>query len=136
MPGWAQAVLWAAALATALAALWTKVMRPGARLIAMTERMLPLLVELTAVFAGTPTAFRVLDEIASQFRTDSGSSLRDVVNRLDQAAADNHAAGEALRIQVDVVKDLAAQDRAQLARLVVALDRLTRVRPSTPASRK
>lgn len=74
--------------------------------------------ELTAAFRGTPHAFDVLDEIVAQFRTDSGSSLRDVVNRLEQGTL-------TLQQGAETVKQLAEQDREHLQRLIILLDRLT-----------
>jgi hypothetical protein len=125
MPIWLQYILYAAALAGAMGVLWKKVFRPTAKLITTTEKMLPLLVELTEVFEKTPNAFKVLDEIVAQFRTDSGSSLRDVVNRLDEAAKENRTSADTLKVGVETARQLAEQDREQLRRLIILLDRLT-----------
>lgn len=125
MPLWLQIVLWVAAGLTACGVIWTKAIRPLVRFIAKAEEMIPLLKELNKVFRDTPNAFKVLDEIVAQFRTDSGSSLRDVVNRLDEAAKQNKAAGELLKIGVEAARQLAEQDRAQLQRLIILLDRVT-----------
>ena len=62
---WVQYVLWAAAFVAAIAVIWAKVFRPMMNLV---------------------SAAAVLQEIVKQFRTDSGSSLRDVVNRLEESA--------------------------------------------------
>lgn len=124
MPVWVQIVGAITAVVALLAGLWSKVLRPGAGLVSSTEEMLPLLRELTSVFRGNPGVFSVLNQIASQFRSDSGSTLRDVVNRLEAAAVENRAAGEALKVGVEATKLLAERDRHQIERLMVELDRL------------
>lgn len=118
MPVWTQYILGTAGLLIALGVIWTKAIRPAAKLVTAAEEMLPMMKELTASFRGTPHAFDVLDEIVAQFRTDSGSSLRDVVNRLEAGAQD-------FRVGAESAKQLAEQDRQQLQRLIILLDRLT-----------
>lgn len=125
LPQWAQILLSIAAIVTALGVIWTKVVRPLLRFSHSAEEMIPMLRALTLTFRDTPNAFAVLDEIVAQFRTDSGSSLRDVVNRLEDAARANHQSGEVLKVGVESAKQLADQDRQQLLRLIVLLDRLT-----------
>lgn len=135
LPVWVQMVLGASALILAIGVIWGKVIRPAAKLITTTEEMLPLLRELTTEFKNSPHAFAVLDEIVAQFRTDSGSSLRDAVNRLDAAAVESKAAAESLKIGVETVRQLAELDRAQIQRLIILLDRLAiRVDAGTAAS--
>ncbi len=124
MPIWLQYILWAAALVTAGAVLWTKLVRPIAKLISITTELLPLVQEFLVVFRDSPGSFKVLDDIASQFKTDSGSSLRDVVDRLDEAAKENRSAAEFLKIGVETQKQLAEQDRATLQRMLLFIDRL------------
>ena len=125
MPVWGQFILGAGAVVTAIGVLWSKVFRPGMRAASAAEEMLPLLKNLTAVFRDSPDAFAVLHDIAGQFRTDSGSSLRDVVNRLEASAIENRRAGDALKVGVEATRILAERDRAQLDRLIILLDRLT-----------
>src|SRR5687768_13413220 len=62
--------------------------------------------------------FEMLSEIAAQFRTDSGSSLRDLMNRLDDAAANNRAAAEDMRINVRILKSLADQAQVEMESLL------------------
>jgi hypothetical protein len=124
MPRWLEYILWAAALLTAVTLIWTRVVRPVAKLITVTTEMLPLLNEFVQVFRDSPGTFKVLDDIAAQFKTDSGSSLRDVVDRLDLAAKENRIAAEFLKVGVETQKQLAEQDRATLQRTLVLLDRL------------
>jgi hypothetical protein len=124
MPAWVQIILTVAAGLTAIGVIWKKLVRPLASMIALGEQMMPLMVKLTEVFKGDPNALSVLNDIAAQFRTDSGSSLRDVVNRIDKAAEANHAAAEVLKVGVEAAKQLAERDRAQMQRLEIYLDRL------------
>jgi hypothetical protein len=119
----------AAAVIVAAGVIRMKVLRPMWRIIRIAERMLPLLNDLTVQLGGTPGAFAVLNEVVGQLRTDSGSSLKDTVNRLDAAAIANTTAAEILKINVEVVRQLATQDRElaredrqQLARLVALLE--------------
>lgn len=110
-----QVILAAGAAMVTVAALWRKVLRPIVRFLATADQLLPLLVDLQAQLGGTPGAFTILKEIVGQLRTDSGSSLRDIVNRLDEAARLNATAAEVLKVNVEVVKELAREDR-ELAR--------------------
>ena len=132
MPAWLQWLVWVAGGITALAVIWTKFVRPTARFIARIEAMAPLLVELTEQLKGSPQSFQILKEIVAQFRSDSGSSLRDVVDRLEKAAGENKESARLLRIKAEVleegvaaVKELAKLDRAQATRLERALVELT-----------
>jgi len=134
-----------AALITALGVLWTKAVRPAARLIAASEELIPLLRELTVAFRDTPHVFAILDEIVSQVRNDSGSTLKDIVEALERTGAVNEeAVGKltdnlaALNVAVEVVKALlaaldarvvsgairaqASSDKAQEDRVVIAAD--------------
>lgn len=128
MPTWIAYILGAAALVTALGVLWKKVLRPVGKFVVQfvvaIQEMLPLLQELTSVFRDTPHAFKVLDEIVAQFRTDSGSSLRDAVNRLEEQAEKQSTAAEALRISALAQQQVVEMDRAQLRRVEIVLDRL------------
>lgn len=122
---WAQWLVLITVVVGVVIAFYQKVVRPAAKLITTSEEAVPLLKELTLVFRGKPDTFKVLDEIAAQFRTDSGTTLRDVVNRLEDAANHNKQSGELLKVGVEASRLLAEQDREQLQRLIVLLDRLT-----------
>jgi hypothetical protein len=87
-------------------------------MISTAEQMLPLLKSLTGEFKDTPGVFAILKDIAGQFRTDSGSSLRDVINRLE-------ALLQVLQSNVDAMKILDEQDRAKATRIAELLDQLT-----------
>lgn len=110
---------------TAASTVWRLFLKPMAELIVLQQQSMPLLRNLVRVFATVPAPFDVLGEIVAEFRTDSGSSLRDVVNRLDHAANENKSSAEVLKVQVESSRILAVQDREQLQRLILFLDRLT-----------
>lgn len=110
---------------------WSKVLNPLRKAGGKIEEAVPLMVELVAVFHDWPEAFKVLNEMASQFKTDSGSSLRDVVNNLTVAAEANAAAvAEGVRntreqqVKTEAAAQLAVRDREQLIRLLLETDRI------------
>ena len=107
MPGWLQGVIGVAAFLTAVGVIWRTALKPGAKLIASTEQMLPVLTALTKELQATPGAFSVLREIVVEFRNNGGSTLRDVVDRLEDAGERNHADNETLRQELtDLRRDL------------------------------
>lgn len=136
MPTWAAIVVGVAAVITALTVIWAKAIRPGAKVISQGEAILPLVLKLTAEFKDAPEMLKVLRQMASQFQTDSGSSLRDVVNRLEMAAEKNAMVAEKLaeqvatqreldrirhdelKMQVEVQRELAIRDREQLVKII------------------
>lgn len=122
----------------ALGVLWTKAIRPLSlflyKFIQAQQEMLPLLQNLTEVFKDNPNAFNVLDEIVAQFRTDSGSSLRDAVNRIEEAskaaklvADEARIAAEELKIGVAATKQLTEMDRAERREQMLKLDRVSEI---------
>lgn len=129
MPEWLQWILGAGAVIGALAVIWTKFLQPLGKLITYMHQMLPLLSTLTAQFKDDPDYLGVLSEIAAQFKADSGSTLRDVVNRLEASATESKDAAKELRIKagvleenVAIVKELASKDRAEASHKLVLLD--------------
>lgn len=117
MSGWPAWVVAAAAAVTALGILWRRVVHPTIRLVSQVNTAIPVLQDLTGTFKDSPGTFKVLDEIAAQFRTDSGSSLRDVVNRLEVAA-------DRLRVGAETARQLAERDRVEVRNLLTNVDRL------------
>lgn len=109
MPAWTQIVIGAAGLAIAFGILWSKVVLPAARLITDAQAMLPLLKDLP-----------ILREIIAEFRTDSGSSLRDVIDRIERQSLEAQAMAQALAVDAEVIRRLAETDRQQLATIVRA----------------
>ena len=114
------------AIATALAAAIYigKKLFKAAQALALLGELLPVLKDFTAAFKDNPSVFQVLNQIAAQFRTDSGSSLRDVVDRLEAAAKKSAVLGGELSVDREVERRLSIQDREQLARLLNELARL------------
>jgi methyl-accepting chemotaxis protein len=135
-------IVLAGAVLTALGIIWKKGILPLALFISHVNEMVPLLKALNETFKDNPTGFKVLNEIAAQFRTDSGSSLRDVVNRLEVAAKDNKEAAERaavaadnLRIGVEAQRLLDVKDREVMQELTLKLDRVkTRVMEGSATS--
>lgn len=129
IPDWLQITLWTAGGIAACTVIWKQLLHPLARLISYLQEALPLVRELTAQFKETPDSFSVLEEIAAQFKTDSGSTLRDIINNiqgsiesLKASAEESREAAKELRIKaqildenLQVVKRLAATDREDAA---------------------
>lgn len=120
-----------AALVTACGVVWVKVIKPLAKFITLAETMVPLLQSLNETFKNNPRAFEVLEQMVSQFRTNGGSSLLDIVNRIDSSTKANSEAAQvaalvadSLRVGVETVKQLAALDRERTQEMVLLLDRL------------
>jgi len=131
MPTWATYIVIAAAVVTASSVLWIKLIRPLANLITMVGKLLPLLTVLTDTFKDNPDAFKVLEEIAAEFRTNDGSSLKDQVNRIEQIGVQATAVAEAAQVAADELKIgvearrlMAEQDRKQMQDLMLKLDRV------------
>jgi hypothetical protein len=88
------------------------------------HEMVPMVRNLTATFGGNPQALSVLNAIAREFQADSGSTLRDVVNRLETAAQDSKVAADALKVGVATAKELAQRDRDDYKDILRRLDRM------------
>lgn len=123
IPDFLQIILWVAGGITALGVIYVKGLRPLSKFIAETERSVPILKAVTDKL-NDPTIVDVIVEIAKQFQTDSGSSLRDLVNRLETASVSAAAAIDLLRVSAEGSRQLADADRAQIARLLIMLDRI------------
>lgn len=134
MPQWTAYVVGTAVLIAAIGTIWTKVVHPLIKFTKTADEMVGVLRDLTVTFKDTPHAFDVLEEIVGQFRTDSGSSLRDAVDRLDRAAEVQARAADALRVRSLATSDLAADDRVQLAHVLAQLELVaSRVTANTSA---
>lgn len=123
IPDFLQIMLWIAGGLTALGVIYYKGLRPLSKFIAETERSVPVLRSVTDKL-NDPTIVDVIVAMAKQFQTDSGSSLRDVVNRLEAASIEAKAVTDILRVTMEGSRQLQETDRVQIARLVVLLDRL------------
>lgn len=125
-PPWVSLIIAASALLTAVAIVWRLLVKPMFRLIKTGEQVIPLMNNLIDAMSETKTPFSVLDDIIAQFRTNSGSSLKDAINRLEAAITDLHSMGQS-------AKSMADADRARVAAMSVQLEDLNawrRVRQS------
>lgn len=108
---------------TALYVVWLKGVSPLSRFITEAENAVPVLRDVTDKL-NDPQIVAVIVAMAKQFQADSGSSLRDVVNRLEDAATAAAQTADLLRVTVEGNRQLADADRQQIARLLVMLDRI------------
>ncbi len=115
LPDWAQIIIGVAAVVGASGVIYTKALVPFVESV-------ELLNEIRKDLGSQPDVFAVLNEIARQFRTNAGSSLRDVVDRLDAAAIENRIAIDANKLTLESAKVLAEADRRAAARLEVILN--------------
>jgi hypothetical protein len=84
------------------------------------DKTMLLMEDMTLHFGNTSNSFQILQEIIAQFRTDSGSSLKDQINRIEnsisnltEVARKNEITASVLEGQVSTVKELSALDRRQ-----------------------
>lgn len=138
IPVWMSVVLAIAGVITALYVIFQKGIRPMSKAITEADEMLPVMRDLTEAMRNVqdiPAVFEVVKQIVAQFRTDSGSSLRDVIDRLEAAAeANQRALGAMARTDAErnlliastqeAQRILAQEDRVQIARLLAALDKV------------
>jgi len=131
MPPWLQWLIGIGAGVGAAAMVWTKVIRPLDKIITYLKEVVPILTDLADHHKKNPVLLDVLAEIAAQFKSDSGSTLRDVVNRLEDAATKNQVAAKELAVKAEVlevgvaaVKALAVTDRASAVHREGQLDEL------------
>lgn len=125
LPTWAGAVIAFSAVLTAFGVFWRLVLKPGFRLARLLSDLNPLLVNVVEAMHDTSQPFTVLDEIVHQFRTNSGSSLRDVIDRLEAASK---LSTDALALVAATLKANTAitdDDRVRLARLTNDIAELT-----------
>lgn len=123
IPDFLQIMLWIAGGLTAFGVIFYKGLRPLSRFITETERSVPVLQDLTNKLTD-PNLVSVIVDMAKQFQTDSGSSLRDVVNRLEKNSNEIGAALDLLRVSTEGSRQLADSDRAQIRQLMMMLDRI------------
>lgn len=123
MPSWLTVMMWTAGGLAAAGAIYAKGLKPLSKFIAETERSVPVLKAVTDKLSD-PDIIDVIVAMAKQFQTDSGSSLRDVVNRLEAASIEATRVSDILRVTMEGTRQLQDADRTQIARLLVLLDRI------------
>lgn len=121
MEAWQKYILGAAGLILASGVIWRQFIKPTLDFYVTAKQLVPLLKKMNDVFGGDPNALDVLYEIKSQFTTDSGSSLKDQINRLEAAAVKQELNAEHLKVGVASQEALARDDREQLRKLLVEL---------------
>lgn len=89
------------------------------------DALLPLLTEAVETCKEQARLMALVKEIAAQFHSASGLSMKDAMDRLDAAAKEQLAAAEFLKAGVREDRHKAELDREQLQRLLVELHRLT-----------
>lgn len=120
MPAFAQWAIGAAAFVVAATTLWTKAVRPGARIVSSIDRGAKVMAEFVDEFHAapeliasladiakqfTPELITTLADIAKQFKPNRGTSLRDVVDRLEGTQATNTGAIRELTAKLDVLHE-------------------------------
>lgn len=109
----------------AMGTVWRMLIKPMAELIVLEQKLLPLLKDQVRVLGMIPQVWEVVAEIVEQVRTNAGSSMKDILNRLDDSSKANARAADVLKVEVEASRQLAVADREQLSRLLQTLDRLT-----------
>ncbi len=143
MPTWVTIILLTSAVITALGVLWAKALKPAALTISAASEMVPLARRLVELFGSDPTLFDVIHDFAAQFRNNNGSSMRDVVDRLEKlalgaearasklehdlvtASATAKATADVLKVNVEAAKQLAEHDRRRISELLMLLGRVS-----------
>jgi len=136
MPPWLQWIIGVGAAVTAVWTVWIRALKPIAQLVVLHNRLLPVLTALLAEFEKSPDAFSVLADMAKQFKADSGSSLRDAVDRIQRSADDAKAAADNLKSGVAAQRQLATIDRDHVSQLMILLDRVAVMQRSATGERK
>lgn len=114
------------------------------KFIAVIERLVPLLGDVVNQLSSTPDAFKILKEIIAEFRTNSGSSLRDAINQLTRIADDNKKATAQLEVKIETVRlvaveehEEAVKDRARMMKLLQIMEgKVTRIQDELDKEKK
>lgn len=122
MPAWVVVLGACAFVVTSVLTLWTKAIRPGAKVISEFERMLPVWRSATDSLEDVPAAFAILKEIVAQVRNNSGSTILDMVEKLSRQADVDRAEHHSLAVSLEADRRLAVRDREQMTRLLLQQD--------------
>lgn len=125
MPNWVVVLGAIAFVVTSLYTIWSKAIRPGAKVISEWERMLPVWRSATVALEDVPEAFGILKEIVYQVRNNSGSSLLDMMQKISQQVDEERRESHSMAVQLEADRQLAVRDREQLSRLLIEQDRTT-----------
>jgi len=138
VPAWAIVIVTSATTVTALSVLIRQVIKPGAKAITLIEELIPPAKVIAKEFSDNPEALSVVYDMSQQFKSDSGSTLKDAMNRqelmLETAAKTLDALGktvalltegaERLRVAEEVRRQMDERDREQMQKLFLTVDRL------------
>lgn len=115
----AETILLMSALIIALGVIFAA-LRKARMFFRKIDRLGSLLEDMTEHFGNAPDAFKILQDIIAQFRTNSGSSLKDQMDALTgsiasltDVARSNKVASIVLENQIDAIKEIAKMDRDQ-----------------------
>jgi hypothetical protein len=134
-PLWVNSVIVVGVICTTVTAVWRLVLSPISKLIALGADLRPILIELRDEMGATEEPFAVLDEIVAQFRTDSGSSLRDVINRVEAALTGATVQITSVQASADSAKMQADADRQRVAQVTIQVEELTAWRRTSQAEK-
>lgn len=84
----------------------------------------PLLAEIVEILRGQSKLVALSEDIHAQLHANGGSSLKDAVDRLEEAEKQKQVVTESLRIQLVEDQLKAEQGRNQLQQLLITLNRL------------
>ena len=131
MHGWPVWIVAAAAVLTALSVIWRLFLKPLGEILALLEEAVPLLKAQVVAFRGIKDPYPVLEAIIAQTRSDSGSTLRDAINRTEEIADQLKAAEQRNQERDEKARRLAAKDRRILADMAKQLDAMAKPRRAT-----
>lgn len=129
-----ETILLVASIIIALGVIFTA-MRKLRNTFRKLDRVGMLLEDMTEHLGNAPHAFKILEDIIAQFRTNSGSSLKDQMNSLTESvssltdvARSNKVSAIVLENQVEAIKEISKLDRnqatAERARIMQLLQQL------------
>lgn len=125
LPTWMQILIGSAAALVAGGIIWKKLLRPILDLIKLLDIALPLLRSMAEHFEDMPHAFSQLSSILREFGTDSGTTLRDVVNDLKKSAEENKTSAAVLERNLEVERRLTERRDKKIAELIESVDRMS-----------
>lgn len=99
-----------------LALLWVKLRPPTKAVMVAGDDLLATLLEVRSLLSDAPASFKMFGEVVNQFRASS-ESMRDIVQRLDDATEANKVAAALLEHN----STTAAQERALTVSLLTKL---------------
>lgn len=115
----AETILLMSALIIAVGVIFTA-LRKARLFFRKIDRLGSLLEDMTEHFGNAPDAFKILEDIIAQFRTNSGSSLKDQMDSLTgsiasltEVARSNKIASIVLENEIDAIKQISKMDREQ-----------------------